>query len=120
MKLLNRFTLSIKNPEIARKYKLSYTNKIFVTGIILTAIRLLRLSFSFIVADPNKNDILFIPEYDDIKWVALAVQGVLVVAQRIYPEKLNLISIPLWITISLSTLDISGENPYTTYSFLFK
>ena len=73
MKLLNRYTLAIQDKEVAKQYRLSFTNRIFITGIVLSLVRIIRLFFAFIIDDANEKYILFIPEFDVIRWVTMAI-----------------------------------------------
>lgn len=40
--------------------------------------------------------------------------------QRIYPEKLNTIAIPLWIVVVNATLRVQSDDPYPTDIYMFK
>jgi hypothetical protein len=58
---INKYTLKIQNPEIARSYMLSHTNAVFYTGLALTVIRLARLLLSVIFKDNLDQNIYLIP-----------------------------------------------------------
>jgi hypothetical protein len=73
MSYLNIYTLRINNDNLAKEYLASHTNKIFMTGIVLSFIRLLRLIFSSIMSDTNEQFMYFIPEYDVLKWVTYGI-----------------------------------------------
>lgn len=85
---------------------------------MLTLIRIIRLVFSSIIE--YSGDILLIKqEYDTLNWITLGIQVILVVAQRIYPHRLNAWAVPLWmlfITISVNP----KLDEYSLYTFLFK
>ncbi len=118
--MLNKYTLKIMNEQLQKQYVLAQTNKIFITGIILSVIRLTRLIFSSLITDANEQFMYFIPEFDVLKWVTYGIQVILVIMQRIYPTRLNSIAIPLWILIVNTTIRISSSDPYPTDTFLFK
>ena len=118
--MLNKYTLKIRNDSLQKQYVLAQTNKIFITGIILSVIRMTRLIFASLIPDANEQFMYFIPEFDVLKWVTYGIQVILVIMQRVYPSRLNSISIPLWILIVNTTIRISSSDPYPTDTFLFK
>lgn len=63
MALVSKYTLYISDPEVAAAYRQTFNRKIFITGIILSLIRILRMLFAIFIDDPRKNYILFIPEF---------------------------------------------------------
>jgi hypothetical protein len=52
--MLNKYTLKIRNETLQKQYVLAQTNKIFITGITLSIIRLTRLIFSSLITDANE------------------------------------------------------------------
>lgn len=46
--MLTKFFLSIKDKELARKYTLSHTEKVFKTGVVLTLIRIALVIWAFV------------------------------------------------------------------------
>ena len=120
MTLLNKYTLKIMNPDLAKEYKLKHTNRIFLTGILLSVVRLIRLLFSSVISDANEQFIYFIPEYDLLKWVTYGIQIIVVIMQRVYPDKLNTVAIPLWIFVVNATIRVQSDDPYPTDIFMFK
>jgi hypothetical protein len=117
---INPFTLRIKQDDLQKQYIASHTNKIFITGIVLSIIRLTRLIFAALIPDAREQFLYFVPEYDVLKWVTYGIQVIIVIMQRLYPEKLNVIAIPLWILVVNATIRISSSNLYSTDAFLFK
>jgi len=66
--VVNKYTLFISDPQIAKSYKLTFSNKIFITGIILSLIRIIRMIFGSFIDNANQDYILWIPEYDILRW----------------------------------------------------
>ena len=120
MSLLNKYTLRISNPSLSREYLESHNTRIFITGIVLTVLRLARISFSTIVPDAKEPNDFLEEENDLLKWITIGIQLLIVLMQKIYPQQLNTIAIPLWIIIANSTVKISYDDPYPTVVFLFK
>ncbi len=121
MVVVSKYTLYISDPEVALAYRKTFNKKIFITGIILSLIRIIRMLFAILIDDPRENYILFIPEYENIRWISVAIQCMTLIFQKIYPERMNVVAIPTWIAISMSTIDIANKSDsYPTYSFLFK
>ena len=52
--MINRYSLKIKNESIQKEYIASHTNQIFITGIVLSIIRLLRLLFAALIPDASE------------------------------------------------------------------
>lgn len=115
--MLNKYTLKISNSEVEKEYIMMHTDRIFLTGVLLSVIRLVWLMFqSFSVT----NEFILAPEYESLKWITYAIQIIIVIMQRIYPARLNVIAIPLWIAIINCTLKIDSDVSYPTTIFLFK
>ena len=119
---MNKFTLFLRDKSIALEYKLLYTNQIFIIGVVLSLIRILRLSFSLIIDGAHDNDILFIPDSNRgyLKWIVMGIQALVILSQRIFPKQLNSFAIPVWIALSSATLNVTSDESYPTYLFVFK
>jgi len=55
-----------------------------------------------------------------LRWVMYGLQVTIVFLQRAYPEKLNVIAIPLWIMLGYCALKMNPKENYPTKVFLFK
>lgn len=53
--ILNRITLRLKDPEMHRLLTLQATNKIFYTGLVFSLIRIVRLVFSYILDENDRE-----------------------------------------------------------------
>lgn len=53
MAILNKFTLKINDPVIAKLYRRSYTGRIFSCGIAITILRLALTLYSWVLVSKN-------------------------------------------------------------------
>lgn len=77
---LNKYSLTINDKELAREYLTLHTKQIFITGIIILVIRLIRIILSIIILDQQVDVIpYFVPTYTVFKWVTFGIQIVTVI-----------------------------------------
>jgi hypothetical protein len=69
MKLLDKYTLKINSPELEREYIAEHANRIFVTGVLLSLIRLILLIFTEFSQGDGYAPLSVKVEYNFLKWV---------------------------------------------------